>query len=79
MLEDDSSKNFFVLNVSYLGELATSMTFDGYKGIQSTNLMIVCYRSSKKRINQAMGARRTHKIWITETIIFKRYVKMYDF
>jgi hypothetical protein len=41
--ENDSSKNFFVLNASYLEELATSMTFDGYKGIQSTNLMVVCY------------------------------------
>ena len=41
--ENDSSKNFFVLNASYLEELATSTTFDGYKGIQSTNLMVVCY------------------------------------
>jgi hypothetical protein len=31
--ENDSSKNFFVLNASYLEELATSTTFDGYKGI----------------------------------------------
>jgi hypothetical protein len=44
MLEkNDSSKTFFVLNASYLEELATSTTFDGYKGIQSTNLMAVCY------------------------------------
>ena len=41
--ENDSSKNFFVLNASYLEELATSTTFDGYKGIQSTNLMVFCY------------------------------------
>jgi hypothetical protein len=41
--ENNSSKNLFVLNASYLEELATSTTFDGYKGIQSTNLMVVCY------------------------------------
>ena len=41
--ENDNSKNFFVLNASHLEELATSTTFDGYKGIQSTNLMVVCY------------------------------------
>jgi len=42
MLEENySSKNFFVLNASYLEELVTSTTFDGYKGIQNTNLMVV--------------------------------------
>jgi hypothetical protein len=49
--ENDGSKNFFVLNASYLEELTsasyleeltTLTTFDGYKGIQSTNLMVVC-------------------------------------
>jgi hypothetical protein len=41
--ENDRSKNLFVLNASYLEELATSTTFNGYKGTQSTNLMVVCY------------------------------------
>jgi hypothetical protein len=49
--ENNGSKNFFVLNayyleeltnVSYLEELTTLITFDGYKDIQSTNLMVVC-------------------------------------
>lgn len=48
--ENDSSKNFFVLNASYLEELATSTIFDGYRGIQSTNLMVVCYPNHSKKL-----------------------------
>ena len=54
MLEENySSKNFFVLNASYLEELVTSTTFDGYKGIQNTNLMVVVGEPVGKRVGYA--------------------------